>query len=167
MKHTLYSISMIALLLLGGTVSAQDPAQNLLKVGKKAPDFTVTLLDGKKLTLSVTVKKNRLTLVNFWALWCGPCLKELPQLNKLAAKYHKQGFEVIATNVGAGQREVAKYWLKNHLSLKSALNGESFSSKYNVDVIPCNYLVGRDGKIVAAMLGYQEKEILTALKKAK
>ncbi len=159
-------ISLGALLLLGPGISAQDPAKDLLKAGAKAPDFTAALLDGKKISLSATVKKNKLTLVNFWALWCGPCLDELPKLDKLASKYRKQGFEVIATNVGAGAREVAKYWTKNHFTLKSALNGDPISTQYKVDVIPCNYLIGKNGKIVAAMIGYQEKEIIAALKKA-
>ena len=156
----------LCIFLLGGESFAQDPTKDLLKVGTKAPDFTLPLLGGKKATLSAIVKKNKVTLLNFWAIYCPPCIEELPHLNKLATKYGKKGFGVIATNVGGTREDVARFWAKNKLTLRSAYNGDPVSVKYRVDVIPCNYLIGKNGKIIAAMIGYQEKEILAALKKA-
>ena len=167
MKRFILLVLVVGLLFReAGAKSAQDPTKDLLKAGTKAPDFTLPLLSGDKATLSTVVKKNKVTLLNFWATWCPPCIEELPRLNKLAAKFGKKGFGVIATNVGGTREDVARFWAKNKLTLRSAYNGDLVSAKYHINVIPCNYLIGKNGKIIAAMIGYQEKEILAALKKA-
>ena len=68
-------------------------AVSLLAVGKTAPDFTLPLATGGNLTLSQELKKNKITLLNFWALFCGPCREELPHLSKMAAEFQSAGLQ--------------------------------------------------------------------------
>jgi thiol-disulfide isomerase/thioredoxin len=59
------------------------------KLGKPAPDFTLTVLDGpgKTKTISKAELAGKVVLIDFWATWCGPCLKELPEIQKLVEAY--------------------------------------------------------------------------------
>ena len=59
------------------------------RVGKPAPDFTLTLLDGPGKTKTVTKAElaGKVVVIDFWATWCGPCMKELPEIQKLIDSY--------------------------------------------------------------------------------
>ena len=62
-----------------------------------APDFTLRSLNGANLRLRE--QRGRVVMLNFWATWCGPCREEMPQLNKLYAKYRASGFVLLGVNV--------------------------------------------------------------------
>jgi thiol-disulfide isomerase/thioredoxin len=62
-------------------------------LGKPAPTFTVTTLDGKPVSLDDF--KGKAVIVNFWATWCAPCRQEMPWLAQLREQYAAQGFEVL------------------------------------------------------------------------
>jgi thiol-disulfide isomerase/thioredoxin len=76
--------------------------------GKVAPGFTLSNLDGKKVSLSEY--KGRPLLVNFWATWCGPCKVEMPWFEEFRKQYAGQGFEVLglADDADAGKDAIAK-----------------------------------------------------------
>src|ERR1700684_261978 len=78
-----------------------DPSEVLMR-GKKAPAFTLTTIDGKKVSLSDY--KGRPILVNFWATWCGACKLEMPWFEEFRQKYGPQGFEIL----GIAQDDAAK-----------------------------------------------------------
>ncbi len=69
--------------------AAQDAPANDSKVGKPAPDFTLTVLDGPGKTKTITKAEltGKVVVIDFWATWCGPCLKELPEIQKLIDSY--------------------------------------------------------------------------------
>ena len=68
---------------------ADDGHPKDAKVGKPAPDFTLTLLDGPGKTRTITKAElaGKVVVIDFWATWCGPCLKELPEIQKLIDSY--------------------------------------------------------------------------------
>ena len=83
----------------------EAPANPL--VGKPAPDFTLDVLDGPDKLRKVTQGRpaGKVVLIDFWATWCGPCLKELPDVQKLIEAYGKAGKEVVVVALSIDQAE--------------------------------------------------------------
>ena len=66
--------------------------------GKDFTDFKMATPTGAVKSLSSFVKKNKLTLVDFWASWCGPCRREMPHVKKLYADFHSKGLEIVGVS---------------------------------------------------------------------
>jgi thiol-disulfide isomerase/thioredoxin len=121
---------------------------------------------------------NQVVLVEFWATWCPPCVAAMPTLNALEAKYKSQGFEILGINVDTEHENVKdaktalpvvrRFLVQNHVRWTNLLNGDGdsdFAKAYGVEHIPANFLIGRDGKIIAFELSGEslEKAIVRAL----
>ena len=103
--------------------------QENLEVGHPCIDFTLQTVDGENVTLSEKVAQNKVTMIDFWASWCGPCRHENPVVKAAYEKYHEMGFDVIGISVD--QDEAA--WLKaveaDALPSTIALSSVHFTSK--------------------------------------
>ncbi len=124
-----------------------------LAVGKNMPDITMNTPEGTPLSLGEVVAKNKYTLVDFWASWCGPCRQEMPHVVKAYAAYRAKGFEVL----GVSLDENAEDWKKAIKDLGMAwpqmsdLKGwkSAASEVYAIRSIPSTFLVDQNGVIVA------------------
>ncbi|MBR1401848.1 MAG: AhpC/TSA family protein [Prevotella sp.] len=120
--------------------------------GESYIDLTMPDPKGKSMSLSQCIKKNKLTLVDFWASWCGPCRALIPGVKRLYAKYKKQGFGVVGVSLDSKKET----WLKALKELDmpwpqmSDVKGwDSEAAKaYNIKGIPFTLLVAKDGTIV-------------------
>ena len=83
----------------------------LNKPAKKINFFNLETLDGKKIEVSDKLVKKKLILINFWATWCPPCIKEIPDLIKLNKKFDKE-IDVIFVSVDANPEKVIPNFLK-------------------------------------------------------
>ncbi len=128
--------------------------------GSMAPDFTAPSPDGKEITLSKI--KGKVTIVDFWAAWCGPCRKENPNIVKVYEKYHDKGLEILGVSLDGNpkQKDAKQAWLNaiekdgltwNHVSNLNYFNGP-VAKKYNIRSIPAMFILDSEGKIVAKNL---------------
>lgn len=137
-----------------------------LQPGNQAPEFTLNDPDGNPITLSDIYKKNKVTMIDFWASWCGPCRNFNPTLVKIYKEYHKYGFEILGVSLDrdadswkAGIKDDKLTW--PHVSDLKYWQSEA-AALYNVRYIPQNAFVDAEGKILARQL--TEEEIVDFLK---
>lgn len=131
--------------------------------GKKAPNFTLTTLDGKKVSLSDY--KGRPVLVNFWATWCAPCKVEMPWFEEFRKQYGAQGFEVLglADDVDAGNEAIAKVAKKTGVTYPILLTDGKVQTAYGgLDYLPMSFYVDKDGVIVDETAGLGSKDEIEA-----
>ena len=120
-------------------------------VGNAAPDFAQNNVSDKPISLASL--KGKYVLVDFWASWCGPCRAENPNVVKAYQKYHAKGFDILGVSLDEKKDKWQEAIKKDNLSWSqvSDLQGwkNSVAVLYGVQAIPMNFLIDKDGKIIA------------------
>lgn len=131
-----------------------------LQVGQIAPEIALADTSGKIITLSSL--KGKYVLIDFWASWCGPCRKEMPNVKRLYEKYKNKNFEILGVSLDRDRSA----WIKAikddglpWLNISDLKFWECEAARdYNVQAIPYTVLVDKDGKIIAKELRGEELE---------
>jgi thiol-disulfide isomerase/thioredoxin len=124
----------------------------ILQPHRPATDALVTTLDGRIVPISEF--KGRVVAVNFWATWCGSCLREMPKLAEAYRKYSPRGYEMVAVAVRDRPDAVAEYAKRKSLPFPVALDaGEAARRFGNVRITPTTYLLDRHGRVVKRFVG--------------
>ncbi|MCT4603851.1 MAG: TlpA family protein disulfide reductase [Marinifilum sp.] len=141
------------------TLTASDYQGSLLKKGDKVPEFTVTTLDGKEIASSEL--KGKVVLINFFATWCGPCMKELPEVQKhLWPKFKDKNFVMISIGRQHTKDELIKWNKKKGFTFPIAPDPKrEIYSKFASQYIPRNFIVDKSGKIIWQGVGFEQKEL--------
>jgi cytochrome c biogenesis protein CcmG, thiol:disulfide interchange protein DsbE len=137
-------------------VALAAPTAWSLETGAAAPDLN---LPGIKDAVSLAGLKGKVVYVDFWASWCGPCKQTFPFMNELQSKYRAQGLEIVAINLDAKRADADKFLtdVPAQFTLAFDAKGES-ARRFEVKSMPSSYLIGRDGKVVAAHKGFKDEE---------
>jgi len=125
-----------------------------------APDFTLSNLDGTKVTLSDL--KGQAVLINVWATWCPPCRVEMPTIQAAYEQYHDQGFTVVAVNLQEDPSAVATFMREQQLTFPALLDSDGqVSRSYQAVSLPSSFFVDRRGVIRAVYHGPMPRSIIT------
>ena len=131
-------------------ISAMDKTKPLA-IGRKAPDFTISSIDGK--TVRLSDYKGKYVMVDFWASWCVPCRQENPNVLKQYNTYHKKGFNVLGVSLDKDKAAWQKAVNDDKLAWTQTSDLESFGGPveqlYHIEAIPSNFIVDPRGNIAA------------------
>ncbi|MEI7024195.1 thiol-disulfide oxidoreductase ResA [Paenibacillus sp. y28] len=122
-----------------------------VRLGAKAPDFTVTNLEGQAVRLSDY--RGQGVVLNFWGSWCEPCVKEMPLLNEVYGSGHG-GVEIVGVNVGETKGTVKQFADQYSLAFPVFTDpaGEA-AGAYQVRSLPTTFVIDKSGKIVEIING--------------
>ncbi len=119
--------------------------------GQVAPDFTLNDVNDKPVALSSF--RGKIVLLDFWASWCGPCRKENPNVVAAYNKFHSKGLEILGVSLDDNKSNWQQAIAKDGLTWTHISDLEGWQSKaaqlYGVQSIPANFLLDKDGKIIA------------------
>ena len=121
-------------------------------VGEVLPDFSSAVdLDGKPISLADY--RGKIVLLDFWAVWCGPCLGEIPRIKAVYEKYHAKGFEVIGVSLDEDAAVLREFVTKKEVPWRQILDGDgfggAFAKQYGIRSIPAPFLIDREGKVIS------------------
>lgn len=128
-----------------------------VKIGDHFPDGKMKDKTGKEVALSDYVGKEKHVLIDFWASWCGPCRREMPNVKAAFEKYASKGFEVISISTDAKQKDWENAVQELGMTWTQMLDVET-ANIYGVFSIPTTFLVDPNGTIIAKNLRGNELE---------
>ncbi len=132
--------------------------------GKKvAPNFTWTA-GGKEMSLKDL--KGNVVLVNLWATWCGPCIKEMPALSSISEELKDKKFTMLGLNVFQqdGSKKVGDFLKTNPVSYtildgnQELVDAFSEATGSNIEAVPTTFIIDKDGKIAETIIGGRDKD---------
>jgi len=123
------------------------------EVGKPAPQFALRNPDGQVVQLSDF--DGEVVWINFWATWCGPCRRELPDIQQLAGEFEDDGLVVLTLNQGESANKATDFWEELGLDLPILLDSDGeVADQYRLIGLPNNYFIDKDGILRAFQHGF-------------
>ncbi len=133
-------------------------ARRILRQLGKSPNvgqpFTAALtkLDGTKLTLPDDLR-GKVVVIDFWAIWCAPCIQTIPHMKEMYAKYKPQGLEIVGISLDEDLQRLKTFITTNQLGWIITYSGKGWDDptarQYGVSGIPSVWVIGKDGKVVS------------------
>jgi len=120
-----------------------------------APEFSLPTLDNT--TISLSHYKGKVVLLNFWATFCSPCREEMPALQSLWTHYKDSGLVVLAVSIDQGDPDIVKNYITDiKTDFPVVIDISNIRKHYEVKVLPTSYIIGRDGKFIAKIIGSRD-----------
>ena len=118
-------------------------------IGKLAPDFSTTDLDG--ISVSLRDYHGKVVLLDFWTTTCGPCIAEMPNMKKVYDAYKDVGFDVIGVNLDTNEADLHEFLKVCNLPWRQIFGGQDSPLKklYHVRGVPSPWLMDKEGKVIS------------------
>jgi thiol-disulfide isomerase/thioredoxin len=150
--------------------AAQTESIRFVKNPDAAPGFQLNDLDGKPVSLAAA--KGKIVLLNFWATWCAPCVKEMPSLDRLQAELGKDKFVVLPLSLdGPSRPKVAPFYQDKKLTNLGVYfdKGRKAMQALNISILPTSILIDAQGRELGRLEGeadWEKPEALALVKAA-
>jgi peroxiredoxin len=146
-------------------MNGETTASPVSESGKVAPEISLPTPEGDTIRLSST--RGSVVLLDFWASWCTPCRKENPNLVQAYGVYHKKGFQIYQVSLDKTKEAWMKGIQDDHLEKWIHVSDVQYWNSivvplYKIESIPCNFLLDKDGRIIASNLRGGQLEIKLA-----
>ena len=138
----------------GWLVSRQpSPGFQRIPTGRSlAPSWTMTDTEGRILNSGDLAGK--IVVLNFWATWCPPCRRELPDLEAFHARHRDRGVVVLGASIDAGGTNAVLGFLKGRsITYRQLMANPEIQSTFGIASIPSTWVIGKDGRVEARYLG--------------
>ncbi|HKO59142.1 MAG TPA: TlpA disulfide reductase family protein [Thermoanaerobaculia bacterium] len=126
----------------------QTPATSEVNIGATLPAYSAKTLDGQPFDLAST--RGKVVFLNLWATWCGPCVFEIPELEKMHKQYSARGFQVVGVSLDEGDPAQVADFVKEHaMTYPIVLDPEGkMANVLQTSIIPTSVLLDKNGKVV-------------------
>ena len=129
----------------------------MLKMPADSSANNFTLMSAQGHDISLSDYRGKFVLLNFWATWCPPCIKEMPALNVLHNKLKgRNGLNVVAVHAGPALATVKKFLKDNPVDYDVVIDKNMSLSSWQVSGLPTTFLINPDGKIIYKATGERE-----------
>jgi peroxiredoxin len=130
-------------------LSLLEEVKGNIGIGRNVADFTLKLIDGRDFKLSS--QRGKVVLIDFWATWCPPCVKEMPVLKKLYAELKDKDFSIVGISLDTNEDKLKSYVKDQALDWDICFTGKGWyddtAKLYNVAQIPSTWIIDRFGKL--------------------
>ncbi|MFH0873125.1 MAG: TlpA disulfide reductase family protein [bacterium] len=153
-KGGLLSVALLLLAAASGFPPLKDvQAADYAQINAPAPDFTLSDLEGKEVSLSGL--KGKVIVLTFWSIWCNPCRQELPVLDALDKRYQERGLKVIGVTIDRDSvGSIQEFVTKHDLCFPILLDRERKAMKaYRAHFLPTTFVLNREGVVVDKKVG--------------
>ncbi|POY36226.1 hypothetical protein C3K47_10740 [Solitalea longa] len=135
----------------------------MVREGDMAPAISAKTPDGKDLSLAEVLNEGKLTLIDFWASWCGPCRAYGAEVRELYAKYNSKGFNVLGVSVDTNLEQWKKAIAEDRTEWHHVSDANLKIKKvYGILAVPATFLVDAKGKVIAKNPKVEELEQILA-----
>jgi thiol-disulfide isomerase/thioredoxin len=144
--------------ILAGRAVRQQKSENIVlhdSVGKPAPSFELESLDDKAFALED--HRGKVVVIDFWATWCGPCVRAMPQYAEIIKKFDPKKVVFVGVNEAEKPEVISRFLEQHEWKLHVLLDrDQAVAKKYGAAAIPHTVIVGPDGKIEWAHVGFHD-----------